>query len=124
MFTFLIIVQVVIAAGLVGLVLVQHGKGADMGAAFGSGASGTVFGSQGSGSFLTKATTVLAVLFFLNSLLLATPLVKGRGQVVPVSVTEKIVPVETPAAPAQDADKAEKELDLPDLPAGENDLPK
>ena len=114
MFTFLIIIQVLIAAGLVGLVLVQHGKGADMGAAFGSGASGTVFGSQGSGSFLTKATTILAVFFFLNSLLLATPLVQKRGQA-PVSVTERIVPVEAPAT-VEDADKADKVLDLPDLP--------
>ncbi len=121
MFTFLISIQVLIAAGLIGLILVQHGKGADMGAAFGSGASGTVFGSQGSGSFLTRATTVLAVLFFLNSLFLATPLVKSRGQA-PTSVTENIKPVEAPA-PAQDADKAGKGLDLPDLPAGKNDLP-
>ncbi len=120
MFTFLIIVQVLVAAGLVGLVLVQHGKGADMGAAFGSGASGTVFGSRGSGSFLTKATTILAVLFFLNSLLLATPLVKGLDKT-PVSVTEKIVPLTF--APAEGTDEAEKVLDLPDLPAGENNLP-
>ena len=69
MYTILIIVQVLIAIGLVVLILLQHGKGADAGAAFGSGASSTVFGSQGSASFLTRITAVLATLFFLNSLL-------------------------------------------------------
>ncbi|MBL1432581.1 MAG: preprotein translocase subunit SecG, partial [Gammaproteobacteria bacterium] len=58
--TILLLIHVVIAVALVGLVLLQHGKGADAGAAFGSGASQTVFGSQGSGSFLTRATGILA----------------------------------------------------------------
>ena len=57
--------------GLVGLVLIQHGKGADAGAAFGSGASATVFGARGSGNFLSRSTTVLAALFFLTSMALA-----------------------------------------------------
>jgi len=64
-------VHVVIAISLVGLILIQQGKGADAGAAFGSGSSGTVFGSQGSGNFLTKTTAVLATLFFLSSLSLS-----------------------------------------------------
>lgn len=64
-------VHVVIALSLIGLILVQQGKGADAGAAFGSGSSGTVFGSQGSGNFLTKTTAVLATLFFLTSLSLS-----------------------------------------------------
>ena len=70
-----------------GAVLLQQGKGADMGAAFGSGASGTVFGARGSGSFFTRATAVLAAAFFINCLLIASPLVRkaaaaldtGRG---------------------------------------------
>lgn len=66
----LLVAQVVIAVSLIGFILIQHGKGADAGAAFGSGASSTVFGSQGSGNFLTKATAVLAFLFLSNSLLL------------------------------------------------------
>jgi len=60
-----------LAIGLVGLVLIQHGKGADAGAAFGSGASATVFGARGSGSFLSRTTAVLAALFFLTSMAMA-----------------------------------------------------
>ena len=68
--TILLVVQVFVALSLIGFILIQHGKGADAGAAFGSGASGTVFGSQGSGNFLTKTTTILAVIFLANSLAL------------------------------------------------------
>jgi preprotein translocase subunit SecG len=57
-----------LAVGLIGLVLIQHGKGADAGAAFGSGASATVFGARGSGTFLSRATAILAALFFLTSM--------------------------------------------------------
>ncbi|SFL82419.1 preprotein translocase subunit SecG [Marinobacter zhejiangensis] len=66
-----VVVHVVIAVALVGLVLIQQGKGADAGAAFGGGASQTVFGSQGSGSFLTRVTTFLAIVFFVTSFSLA-----------------------------------------------------
>ncbi|WP_019026005.1 preprotein translocase subunit SecG [Colwellia piezophila] len=66
----LIIVYVLIALALIGLVLIQQGKGADMGASFGAGSSATVFGSGGSGNFLTSATTYLAVAFFAISLIL------------------------------------------------------
>ncbi len=69
--TILIVVHLFIALGLVALVLIQHGKGADAGAAFGSGASATVFGSAGSGSFLSRVTAVLAALFFITSLTMA-----------------------------------------------------
>jgi preprotein translocase subunit SecG len=61
-------VHVIAAAGLIGLVLIQHGKGADMGAAFGSGASGSLFGSSGSANFLSRTTAVLAAVFFLTSM--------------------------------------------------------
>lgn len=71
MFTTLIVLQVLIAAGLIAIVLVQRGPGATMGAAFGSGASGTVFGSRGAGNFLTRTTSWLAVAFFGISLALA-----------------------------------------------------
>jgi preprotein translocase subunit SecG len=67
----LIVFHVILAAGIIGLVLLQKGKGADTGAAFGGGASGTVFGAQGSASFLSRTTAVLAALFFANSLALA-----------------------------------------------------
>lgn len=69
--TVLIIAHLVIAIGVVGFVLIQQGKGADAGASFGSGASGTVFGSQGSSNFLSRLTAVLAALFFATSLGLA-----------------------------------------------------
>ena len=69
--TLLFVLQVVVAVTLIGFILIQHGKGADAGAAFGSGSSSTVFGSSGSGSFLTKITTGLVILFLGNSLLLA-----------------------------------------------------
>ncbi|MDT8450200.1 MAG: preprotein translocase subunit SecG, partial [Wenzhouxiangellaceae bacterium] len=78
MFTTLIIFQVLTAAGLIAVVLVQRGPGATMGAAFGSGASGTVFGSRGAGNFLTRLTSGLAVGFFGISLALAV-LAAGGG---------------------------------------------
>lgn len=62
------IVHVIAALGVIGLVLMQHGKGADMGAAFGSGASGSLFGASGSANFLSRATAVLATVFFVTSL--------------------------------------------------------
>ena len=65
-----LVIHVLLAIGVIGLVLIQHGKGADAGAAFGSGASATVFGARGSGSFLTRMTTILAALFFITSLAL------------------------------------------------------
>ncbi len=71
LYSILVAIDVLLAIGIIGLILIQHGKGADVGAAFGSGASGTVFGSKGSASFLTRLTAILATLFFLNSLTLA-----------------------------------------------------
>ena len=69
--TILTVLHLFLALGLIGLVLIQHGKGADAGAAFGSGASSTVFGASGSGSFLSRATGIIAALFFLTSMTLA-----------------------------------------------------
>lgn len=71
MVTVFTVIHIILTVALIGLVLVQRGKGADIGAAFGSGASSTVFGSQGSASFLTRATAVVATLFFVTSLSLA-----------------------------------------------------
>lgn len=66
----LMVVYLLVALGLIGLVLIQRGKGADMGASFGAGASNTVFGASGSGNFLSRTTAVLATLFFAMSLIL------------------------------------------------------
>lgn len=69
--TLLMVSHVLLAVGLIVLILLQHGKGADAGAAFGGGSSSSVFGARGSGSFLSRATAVLATLFFVVSLALA-----------------------------------------------------
>jgi len=70
LYEILIVVYLIVALCLIGLVLIQQGKGADMGASFGAGASATIFGSSGSGNFLTKSTSILAVAFFVISLVL------------------------------------------------------
>ena len=67
----LLVVQLVSAVSMIGLVLVQHGKGADMGASFGSGASGSLFGATGSANFLSRSTAVCATIFFVCTLVLA-----------------------------------------------------
>ena len=100
LFSIVLMVHVLAAIGVIGLVLVQHGKGADMGAAFGSGASGSLFGSSGSANFLSRTTAVLAVVFFLTSLSLAymasnTP--RPTGSVMQDAVTSQ--PLPTPATP-------------------------
>ena len=66
--SFLLVVHLIVAAVVCGLVLIQHGKGADMGAAFGSGSSGSLFGASGSANFLSRTTAVLAAVFFMSSL--------------------------------------------------------
>ncbi len=71
LFNLIVVVQVLSALVIIGLVLLQHGKGADMGAAFGSGASGSLFGATGSSNFLSKSTAVAAAIFFGSTLALA-----------------------------------------------------
>jgi len=105
MHTFLVILQVLVGIGLVGLILLQHGKGADAGAAFGSGASGTVFGSRGSANFLSRATAWLATVFFVTSLALAY-LVHGTKEATSVVDTIKTEAPAAPAVPAPDAPPA------------------
>lgn len=70
MYEVLMVVYLLVSIGLVGLILIQQGKGADMGASFGAGASATLFGSSGAGNFLTRSTAVLAVGFFALSLII------------------------------------------------------
>jgi len=114
-------IHVIIAVLLVVLILVQHGKGADAGAAFGGGASSTVFGSQGSASFLTRLTAGLATAFFVTSLVLAYSTksnVSGKDDVdiqVPIEQTQEEA---IPQAPAVD------DGDKPTLPMSlGNDMP-
>lgn len=99
----LIVVHVLLSLGIIGLVLLQRGKGADAGAGFGAGASGTVFGARGSATFFSKLTAALATAFFITSLALA--MLASRGPAAPKSLVEElpVVPApasSTPAAPA------------------------
>lgn len=111
----LLVVHVLLAVSLIGLILIQHGKGADAGAAFGSGASATVFGAQGSGSFLTRLTAILATLFFTTSLTLAYL----SGKTVEVSsVAEKIASAPKPDQTPKPDQKPAKPLDVP-VPEGQ-----
>ena len=106
--------HVFLAAAIIALVLLQRGKGADAGAAFGAGASGTVFGSRGTTSFLSRTTAILATLFFLTSLGLAY-LAGQRTE--PGSLLER-APVTAPADPAPGAVPTPQDADdLPALPA-------
>ncbi len=97
--TILVVLHLFLAIGIVTLVLLQHGKGADAGAAFGSGASATVFGAQGSASFLSRATGIMATLFFLTSMTLAY-YANQAGQ--PEGLMDNVAaPVEEPVAPEE-----------------------
>lgn len=114
----LVVVHLFLAIGLVGLILIQHGKGADMGAAFGSGASASVFGARGASNFLSRTTGILAALFFATSLTLAYFAMQSNepetlmrsAQPAAVDVVVPEVPVANdvpvvpgaPAAPSQD----------------------
>jgi len=93
----ILVVHVIAALGIIGLVLLQHGKGADMGAAFGSGSSGSVFGSAGSANFMSRTTVILAVIFFISSIGLT---VVGSKKAADKGLMTKEVPTQ-PADPAQ-----------------------
>ena len=102
----ILVVDVISAVGLIGLILLQQGKGADIGASFGSGASQTLFGSRGSANFLTRTTAVLATVFFLSNLGLAWMYANHTG---PASVTKSLV-TEQPA-------KLEAPATAPEVPS-------
>ncbi|MBI1396201.1 MAG: preprotein translocase subunit SecG [Betaproteobacteria bacterium] len=99
MHTAILILHVLVAAGIIGLVLLQHGKGADMGAAFGSGSAGSLFGSSGSANFLSRATGVLTAIFFVTSLAL-TYLSAGKSESGGVMAEHLPVQQESQPAPA------------------------
>lgn len=115
--TAIIVVHILVALGIIGLVLIQHGKGADAGAAFGAGAaggaSGSVFGSQGSGNFLSRSTAMLATVFFLTSLSLAYLAKNVEG--------EKSLMERTQETPVEQVQTAPAESDAPVVP--ESDVP-
>jgi preprotein translocase subunit SecG len=106
LFPLLLSVHILVGLSVIGLVLIQHGKGADMGAAFGSGASGSLFGASGSANFLSRATAVLAALFFLTSLgltYLASSKPKASGSVMDTVNTLPVVPAQVDTQPMQDS---------------------
>lgn len=113
------LIQVISALVIVALVLMQHGKGADMGAAFGSGASGSLFGASGSSNFLSKSTGVAAAIFFASTLGLAY---LNSGTRVSANALDAVVPAQTapaPAAPAASAPAASVPAAPAAAPAGE-----
>ena len=100
-----IVVHVVVALAIIGLVLLQHGKGADMGSGFGGGASSSLFGATGSANFLSRATAVLATIFFILSLALAY-LATNRGPAAPGGVLDAVKQQQQQQKPA--AERQEK----------------
>jgi preprotein translocase subunit SecG len=102
--TVLIVLHVLVALAIIGLVLLQHGKGADMGSGFGGGASGSLFGATGSANFLSRTTAVLAALFFILSLALAytatrKPAEEGGGVIDVIRQQQQVpAPAQKPAA--------------------------
>ena len=101
-YSIVLTIQVLSAIAVIGLVLVQHGKGADMGAAFGSGASGSLFGATGSANFLSRSTAVAAGLFFVTTLGLAW--LSNSRTVAPRSIMDQVTPpVSAPAVPGAPA---------------------
>jgi len=100
---------------VIGLVLIQHGKGADAGAAFGSGASGTVFGARGSGSFLTRMTTVAVALFFATSLVLFYFASQRPAELGSVIDDQVVVEEEQPEIPLDPPEEEEPEIPLDPL---------
>ncbi|KTD34760.1 protein-export membrane protein secG (preprotein translocase subunit) [Legionella moravica] len=109
MYQLILMIHVVVAVVLIGLVLIQHGKGADIGAAFGSGASNTLFGSQGTGGFLFKLTGGLAMAFFVTSLMLSylvsTQYQKAEQQAIPQQTTVPVSSVPVPVDSSTDVKK-------------------
>jgi len=118
--TIVIVLHVLVALAIIGLVLLQHGKGADMGSGFGSGASGSLFGATGSANFLSRATAVLATLFFVTSLglaYIATNKPRTGGGVLDAAKKEQSAPAKetekAPEKPAAESPKAPSESPAP-----------
>ncbi|QQC65163.1 preprotein translocase subunit SecG [Paraburkholderia ginsengisoli] len=123
--TLIIVVQLLSALGVIGLVLLQHGKGADMGAAFGSGASGSLFGATGSANFLSRTTAVLAAVFFVTTLTLTylgAYRSKPSAGLLGAAATAPAAPTATPAASAPVAGSAALPASPASVPA--TDVPK
>lgn len=108
LFSIVLTVHVLVGLSVIGLVLMQHGKGADMGAAFGSGSSGSLFGASGSANFLSRTTAVLASVFFATSLGLSY--LSSRDTAAPTNVMEQSEPAAVDAVPVP-PQKSDSKLD-------------
>ena len=113
-------IQMLSALAMIGLILIQHGKGADMGAAFGSGSAGSLFGASGSANFLSRTTAVLAAVFFCCTLGLAylshsRPAASGGGSLLERAATQPAPAA--PAAPASEIPAGAAPSPTPDVPA-------
>ena len=113
--TLLFVLQVLVAVALIVFILIQHGRGADAGAAFGSGSSSTVFGSQGATGFLSKVTTILAIIFLGNSLLLA--------YLATQSIRQKPASLLDNSAVVIEQEAAETKQDIPAIETEQQDMP-
>jgi preprotein translocase subunit SecG len=128
----ILVVHVIAALAIIGLVLLQHGKGADMGAAFGSGSAGSVFGSSGSANFLSRTTAVIATIFFITSIgltifsskkttdkgLMAQP-VEQPAQSLPAQIPTPPPAVPASAVPVPSAPAATGDAKTGEAPKGE-----
>lgn len=112
--TLILAVQMLTALAMIGLILIQHGKGADMGAAFGSGTSGSLFGASGSANFLSRTTGVLAAVFFVATLALAY-----LGNARPASTGSVLENAPVPAVTAPAAPAVDSTVPTATLPAAE-----
>ena len=127
--TLVLVIHVIAGLAIVGLVLLQHGKGADVGAAFGSGSAGSVFGSSGSANFLSRATAITAAVFFLTSLgltYLSASRTEHKGVMAqPPASQEKSLPAQIPpAAPVGQSAPAAKAAPAADPGSKAQDVPK
>jgi preprotein translocase subunit SecG len=116
MFSFLLVIQILVSVSIIALVMLQHGKGADMGAAFGSGSSGTVFGARGSGSFLTRATGILAAIFFINCIVIASPLLRNTERTVG-GVADQLEQQVQQQQQQQQQQAEQAAVDIPEVPS-------
>ena len=126
--TLLLGLHVVVAAALIGFVLLQHGKGADMGAAFGSGSSGSLFGAAGSANFLSRTTAILATIFFMSSLALtylaSNRVAAGPGDVMKQGIMQNVQKAPEPATKAADVPTGTPSAAQPPAPAPAKDASK
>ena len=125
LFPLALTLHILVGLTVIGLVLIQHGKGADMGAAFGGGASGSLFGASGSANFMSRTTGILAAIFFLTSLGLSY-MATNRVQA-PVSVMDTVKSESLPPIPAAPSTPAKLDTPVPAAAPGDSrakDIPK